>query len=94
MDTTGRADNLQKRVKAYREAMGSDYLGATFIELLLRLSEPDVDWVEIKTNAYAFYTQLITADPIVAYIFSQGLKAATEDWKEGIDNGRSVKNDD
>lgn len=73
--------------------MGSDYLGATFIELLLRLSEPDVDWIEIKTNTYAFYIQLMSMDPTAAYLFNQGLINALEELKGGIDNGRSFKND-
>lgn len=87
MDTTGREDNLQKRVNAYRKAMGSDYLGATFIELLLRLSEPDVDLIEVKANTYAFYIQLMSMDPIAAHAFNQGFIAALNDLKEGIDNG-------
>ena len=87
MDTTGRADNLQKRVKAYREAMGSDYLGATFIELLLRLSEPGVDWVEVKANTYAFYVQLLSMNLVAAHFFNMGLIAALQEDKEGIDNG-------
>lgn len=87
MDSTGRADNLQKRVKAYREAMGDDYLGATFIELLLRLSEPDVDLIEVKANTYAFYVQLMSMNLITAHFFNMGLIAALQEDKEGTDNG-------
>ena len=87
MDTTGREDNLQKRVNAYRKAMGSDYLGATFIELLLRLSEPDVDLIEVKANTYAFYVQLMSMNLVAAHFFNMGLIAALQEDKEGIDNG-------
>ncbi len=94
MDKTGRADDLQKRVKAYREAMGDDLLGATFLELLLRLAEPGTDWFEIKMNTYAFYVQLMTGDPKVAHFFNQGLIAALIDLKEDVENGRSFEDDD
>lgn len=87
MDTTGREDNLQKRVNAYRKAMGNDYLGATFIELLLRLSEPDVDLIEVKASAYAFYVQLMSMNPVAAHVFNMGLIAALQEEKEGTDNG-------
>lgn len=94
MDSTRRADNLQKRVKAYREAMGDDYLGATFLELLLRLSEPDVDLIEVKANTYAFYVQLMSMNLVAAHFFTQGLIAALVDLKEDIENGRSYEDDD
>ncbi|MBR3204974.1 MAG: hypothetical protein IKF58_00920 [Bacillus sp. (in: Bacteria)] len=79
--------DLEKRVKAYRTAMGTDYLGATFIELLLRLSEPDVDLIEVKANTYAFYVQLMSMNLVAAHFFNMGLIAALQEDKEGIDNG-------
>ena len=87
MDKTGRANDLQKRVNAYRQAMGDDYLGATFIELLLRLSEPDVDLIEVKANTYAFYVQLMSMNLVAAHFFNMGLIAALQEDKEGTNNG-------
>ncbi len=87
MDTTGRADNLQKRVKAYREAMGNDYLGATFMELLLRLSEPDVNPIEVEANTYAFYHKLLSMNPVTGHFFNIGLMVALQEDKEGTNNG-------
>ena len=85
MDTTGRADNLQKRVKAYREAMGSDYLGATFMELFLRLQAEELEWVTDCT--FAFFTELYNANRDASLAFVLGIAAAMERISEEMENG-------
>lgn len=65
---------LEKRVKDIRAALKDDLLGATYMELMLRLGAEEPDWIEACT--YAFFMELNGLNSDAAKAFAAGMTVA------------------
>ena len=77
--------DLEKRVRDVRASLRDDYLGATFMELFLRLQAEELEWVTDCT--FAFFTELYNTNKDASLAFVLGITAAMERLSEEMENG-------
>ena len=85
-------DELEKRVARARKLFGDDLLGATFAELIIRMSEEN--FILVAATACAFYEDLSRGSRDTALAFLTGVSAAAHKIKEDMKHGRSIEDDD